>query len=319
LAQTFSLPLTHVYHSIGQMRLETLQNFKPQDGQFLFFKTRDDWERRIARESSTIISTSPYERDDIVRLFGISADKIEVIPVGVDTAAFQPYHKRVVRKRLGLPPDSPTVLYAGRLEWRKGIGTLVRAMAELVKKWPAINLYIIGGGTTKSSKALDADERERLHGIINEFHLQGHIHFLGARPQSTIPLYYAAADVCAAPSYYEPFGIVPIESMACGTPVVASRTGGMQFTVEDGVTGYLVEPRCPFDLAAKLDMVLEKDKATFAQAARHRVLRHFAWPRIARAAAAHLALLGSGSPAVVPTTARLPKPLLPKTRPTQLQ
>jgi D-inositol-3-phosphate glycosyltransferase len=307
LAKTYGLPMTHVYHSIGQMRLETLKHFKPQDDKFLFFKTRDDWERRIARESTTIISTSPNEREDIVRLFGISADKIEVIPVGVDTAAFRPDHKRTIRKRLGLPTDSPIVLYAGRLEWRKGIGTLVRSIAELVTKWPTIKLYIIGGGSSQTAKALDTEEIERLKAIIDEFKLQDNVHFLGARPQTVIPQYYAAADVCAVPSYYEPFGIVPLESMACGTPVVGSRTGGMQYTIEDGITGHLAEPRCPFDLAAKLTIVLEKGKAAYTEAARHRVLRHFAWPRIARSVAAHLALLSKEVPLAIPTVATVPK------------
>lgn len=317
IAKAYGLPLTHVYHSIGHMRLEALKHLSPQDDQAAFFKTRDDWERRIAREATTIISTSPNERDDIVRLFGISADKIEVIPVGVDTAAFRPYHMRSVRKRLGLAISCPIVLYAGRLEWRKGIGTLVKAMAELVKKWPAAKLYIIGGGSSKTGQALDIEERKRLQGIIDSLHLQDHVHFLGARPQTVIPQYYAAADVCAVPSYYEPFGIVPIESMACGTPVVVSRTGGMQYTVEDEITGHHARPRSHTDLAGKLATVLSKGKSAYTEAARHRVLRHFAWPRIGRAIAAHLALLGKKT---APTPApALPRVFLSKLRRTPLQ
>lgn len=316
LARTYNLPLTHVYHSIGQMRVEALQHQQPLDtAAAAFYKVRDDWERKIAQEATTIISTSPNERDDIVRMFGISADKIEVIPVGVDTAAFRPYHVRSVRKQLGLAIDCPLVLYAGRLEWRKGIGTLVKAMAELVKTWPTAKLYIIGGGSSKTGQALDADERERLKGIINSLNLQDNVHFLGARPQTALPKYYAAADVCAVPSYYEPFGIVPIESMACGTPVVASRTGGMRYTVEDEVTGHHAKPRSHSDLASKLTTVLAKGRQAYAEAARHRVLRHFAWPRIGRAIAAHLALLGKTTPAPAP----LPAAFLPKLRRTQLQ
>lgn len=291
LAQTYNLPMTHVYHSIGQMRYEALQAEKPQDANYQFFKTRGDWEKRIAQEATSIISTSPMERDDIVRLFDVAPDKISVIPVGVDTVQFRPYSRRTIRKRLNLPTDIPIVLYAGRLEWRKGIGTLVESIRDLAEKWQDIALYIIGGGTTKSSKQLDADELTRLHKIIEELGIKSRVHFLGAKPQTQMAQYYAAADVCAVPSYYEPFGIVPIEAMACGTPVVASRTGGMQYTVEDGVTGHLALPRCAIDLGAKLQTVLEKGKEAYTEAARHRVLQHFAWPTIARNTAAHLSML----------------------------
>ncbi len=294
LAQAYGLPQTHIYHSIGQMRFATLKKFEPQDADYLFYKMRDDWERRIAQESTSIISTSPFERDDIVRLFEVSPEKIMVIPVGVDTTLFRPYRQKNLRKRLGLPTDSRIILYAGRLEWRKGIETLVRAVGELAKKQPDIELYLIGGGSTKTAKQLDAGERERLHKVIQELDLKHRIRFLGARPQTQMAMYYAAVDVCAVPSYYEPFGIVPIESMASGTPVVASRTGGMQYTVEDGVTGLLAEPHDHLDLADKLDLVLQNGKAAYTEAARRRALDYFFWPEIARIAATHLLQLSSG-------------------------
>lgn len=291
LSQTYGLPMSHVYHSIGHMRYEVLKTFKPQDVNSAFFKTRDEWERRIAEGAASIISTSPVERDDIVRLFGVPADKISVIPVGVDTVQFRPYTTNTIRKKLGLPTDQRIVLFAGRLEWRKGIGTLVRAIADLRETWEDIALYIIGGGSTKISKRLDTDELGRLQALIQELGIKNRVHFLGAKPQTQIAQYYAAADVCAVPSYYEPFGIVPIEAMACGTPVVASRTGGMQFTVDDGITGHLAIPRCPIDLGAKLDAVLKNGKHAYAQAARDRILHHFAWPSVGRSVAAHLSML----------------------------
>lgn len=307
LAQAYGWPQTHVYHSIGQMRYEALQADQPQNTNYQFFKTRGDWEKRIAHECTSIISTSPNERDDIVRLFAVSPDKIGVIPVGVDTVQFRPYAKRTIRKRLGLPVNSKLILYAGRLEWRKGIETLVRAIHSLTEQWEDIALYIIGGGSTKISKKLDNDELSRLHKVIKDLGLQNRIHFLGAKPQTQMAQYYAAADACAVPSYYEPFGIVPIEAMGCGTPVVASRTGGMQYTVEDGVSGHLAIPRCPIDLAAKLHTVLTNGKEVYSEAARHRVLHNFAWPGIARETAAHLSTLGQKinkkRPAFTPTIA----------------
>lgn len=291
LSRAYGWPMSHVYHSIGQMRFEALKDAQPQDADSTFFKTRDDWERRIAQESASIISTSPVERDDIVRLFDVPADKISVIPVGVDTVQFRPYTTKTIRKKLGLPTTESIVLYAGRLEWRKGIGTLVQSIVDLRGKWQDIALYIIGGGSTKTSKRLDTDELSRLKALIHELGIENRVHFLGAKPQGQIAQYYAAADVCAVPSYYEPFGIVPIEAMACGTPVVASRTGGMQFTVQDGVTGHLAIPRCPASLGANIDAVLKKGKQAYAQAARDRILHHFAWPSVGRTAAAHLSML----------------------------
>ncbi|HET9411998.1 MAG TPA: glycosyltransferase [Candidatus Saccharimonadales bacterium] len=311
LAQTYGLPLTHVYHSIGQIRFEVLQDVKPQDAHYSFFKTRDDWERRIAREATSIISTSPMERDDILRLFGVPSQKVDIIPVGVDTSQFRPYNTRAVRKKLGLPTGSPIVLYAGRLELRKGIETLIEAIRDLSEQWQDIALYVIGGGSTKSAKQLDKAELGRLQSLVRNYNITDRVHFLGARPQTQMAQYYAAADVCATPSYYEPFGIVPIEAMACGTPVVASRIGGMQFTVEDGVTGYLATPRCPIDLGAKLHLVLKNGKEQYAEAARHRILHHFAWPRIAGATAAHLSkLAGKRQPAKRKISHILIKPLV---------
>lgn len=291
LARTYNLPLTHVYHSIGQVRFDVLQDLQPQDTNRSFYQTRHDWERRIAHQATSIISTSPVEKDDIVRLFGVSPQKISIIPVGVDTVQFRPYAKRAIRKKLGLPLNSPVILYAGRLELRKGIGTLIEAVRDLSQQWQDIGLYIIGGGSTKSAKKIDSDELGRLKKLVASLGISNRVHFLGSKPQTQMAQYYAAADVCAVPSYYEPFGIVPIEAMACGTPVVASRTGGMQSTVEDTVTGHLVMPRCPIDLGAKLDTVLKNGKQKYAEAARHRVLHHFAWPEIASAAAAHLSML----------------------------
>lgn len=305
LAATFDLPQTHVYHSIGRMRFETFKNFKPNEVNDSFFKVRDEAERRIAEKATSIISTSPVERDAIVAFFGIPASKIAVIPIGVDTSLFRPYHKKIVRRRLGLPVDQPLVLYAGRLEWRKGIATLLYALKRLADSDPHVHLCIVGGGNTKKSQALDATERGRLQRIVADLGLSERVRFIGSKPQSQMAMYYAAADVCAVPSYYEPFGIVPLEAMACATPVVGSRIGGMQFTIEDDITGHLVKPRSYVALAEKLHLVLVRGSEAYAEAARHRVLRQFAWPKIARAVAAHLSRLGKAIPTQTPLTSSL--------------
>lgn len=291
LAKEYSLPQTHVYHSIGQIRYETLRKVHPQEVDDELFRTRSIWEKRIAEECTSIITTSPVEQDDIVRVFGVRRGKSICIPVGVDTQLFKPRSQRWCRQKLKLVLDKPLVLYVGRLEWRKGIATLIRALNTLADA----ELYIIGGGSSKYTRTLDAAERERLQGIAKKLGITRRVHFLGAKPQQKLALYYGAADVCAIPSYYEPFGIVPIEAMSCGTPAVASDTGGMRFTVREGTTGHLAKPNDYKALAAKLAQTLKDGKEAYATAAREHVLQYFSWPKIVGAIADHLASLQEGA------------------------
>lgn len=287
IAKEYNLPLTHIYHSIGKIRYETLKDVQPQEIDADLFKTRSLWERRIAQESTSILTTSPVERADIQRLFGIDKSKITCIPIGVDLKLFKPRSHNSLRQKLGLPQDKSVILYVGRLELRKGIATLIRALEKIADA----ELFIVGGGAGKAAQKLDAIERNRLQEIADKLGLASRVHFLGAKSQSKVALYYAAADVCAVPSYYEPFGIVPIEAMACGTPVVASKTGGMRFTVIEDVTGHLAKPKDHDDLAAKLNTVLERGKEAYSQAARRYIQQYFSWPAIAKDTAEYLSSL----------------------------
>lgn len=291
IAKEYGIPQTHVYHSIGQIKYETLKKVHPEEVDDDLFRTRNAWEKRIAQECTSIITTSPVEQDDIVRVFGIPRKKTICIPVGVDTQLFKPRSQKWCRQKLKLVLDKPIVVYVGRLEWRKGIATLIRALNTLADA----ELYIIGGGSSKYTRTLDAAERERLQGIAKQLGITRRVHFLGAKPQQKLALYYGAADVCAVPSYYEPFGIVPIEAMSCGTPVVASDTGGMRFTVQESVTGHLAKPNDYAALAAKLARTLKNGKEAYATAAREHVLHYFSWPKIAAAIAEHLVSLQEGT------------------------
>lgn len=287
LAKEYDLPQTHVYHSIGRIRFETLKDLQPQEVNRDLFRTRNMWERRIAQESTSILTTSPVEGADIRRIFRIDNSKITCIPIGVDLKLFRPRPLKTLREKLGLPSAKPVILYVGRLELRKGIGTLIKALKHIAEA----ELFIVGGGAGKAAQKLDALERTRLQEIADKLGLTSRVHFLGAKPQSKVALYYAAADVCAVPSYYEPFGIVPIEAMASGTPVVASKTGGMRFTVIEDVTGHLALPNDHKDLATKLNTVLSRGKEAYTQAARKYVQQYFSWPAIAKDTADYLSSL----------------------------
>lgn len=287
IAKQYNIPMTHVYHSIGQIKYETLQQVHPEEINEQLFATRKVWEKRIAESATSVITTSPVEQDDIVRLFGVPRKKVVCIPAGVDTQLFKPRSQRWCRQKVKLSADKQMILYVGRLELRKGVGTLIESLAGL----GGAELYIVGGGTSKTTDALDYTERLRLQDIAKNLGIARRVHFLGAKPQAKLALYYGAADVCAVPSYYEPFGIVPIEAMACGTPVVASRTGGMRFTVRENITGHLAPPNNAAILGKKLAKVLRQGKSAYSEAAREHVLQNFAWPKIAQAISQHLLLL----------------------------
>jgi glycosyltransferase involved in cell wall biosynthesis len=275
------IPQMHVYHSIGQVRFDTLKNYKMQKSDYEFFQNRIKQETRIAHEVNTVIATSPMEEETIMELFKVGKDKIKMISEGVDLNIFHPANGEAFRKKLAVAPKQQMILYVGRIEWRKGIATLLFAFQNVLKEFADAKLYIVGGGKTKASKKLDEAERNRLQQIITQLGQSEQVKFPGAITQERLKYYYSAADVCVVPSYYEPFGIVPLEAMACGTPVVASRTGGLQYTVKDGTTGYLAEPRTPSDVSDKILKVLKHGKAHFTEKSLERIKNMFTWEKVA--------------------------------------
>ena len=281
ISRIIKKPLIHIYHSIGQVRFESLKNYKLQEINNEFFKQRIILEKEIAQKADRIIATSPVEKEIIKNLFGIREEKIKVITIGVDTKIFRPIKTERARKMARIENNGKIILYVGRIEWRKGIGTLLYAFREVIKNHPNTKLYIIGGGKSKSARKLEEAEYERLKKISQELGIEKKVKFLGPKKQKELYKYYSAADICVVPSYYEPFGIVPLESMACGTPVVASRTGGLQYTVKDKIAGHLFKPKNYIDLAEKINIVLKNGKDFYAGSCLKRISDEFQWEEIA--------------------------------------
>jgi len=230
-------------------------------------------ERHIAQEADRIVCASRNEAETLARLYKVPREKTAVIPCGVDTDLFRPLDRREARRLLGLPLERPIALFVGRLEPVKGLDTLLRALSQL----PSSVLLLVVGGDEGDNAG-----RQCLRELARNLGVEGQVAFRPAVPHEMLPLWYNAADVCVIPSHYESFGMVALEAMACGVPVVASRVGGLQETVIDGATGLLVWPPRPDVLAPRLAALLEDEalRRRLGQEARRRA-QAYHWEAVA--------------------------------------
>jgi len=231
-------------------------------------------ERSVVSSCQRIIAATEKEKEDLKRYYDASADKVRIIPCGVNLDMFQPIGKRSAREQLGLNGDK-TVIFVGRIEPLKGIDRLMLAMTYL-KDGHRPRLLIVGGGENSRN------EVERLKKLAVGLQIQDRIEFMGLIKQPDLPLFYSAADVCVVPSYYESFGLVALESLACGTPVVATKVGGAENIIRHGQTGYLVADNEPSGLAEKITLALaQSDNNKRLASVMRTSLVPFRWTNIA--------------------------------------
>lgn len=277
------IPFVNTFHSLGYARYNTLKKFQdlPSSGEQKEFERRFNLEKTIIKRATNIIAESPYEEDDLVSYYNAPHKKISINPAGVDVERFNPKDKAKARERLHLDKNIKVILYVGRLDWRKGVGTLIVAIKNIIKKYPRkrLLLLIVGGSFKRGGDDEDRQKYNRLKTIAEKNHIADMVRFEGSIVQAKLPYYYATADIVVVPSYYEPFGIVPLEAMACKVPVVASNTGGLQYTVLNSETGLLATPRDPFDLAEKITIMLKENelRKSIIDNAYHRVTKDFNW------------------------------------------
>jgi glycosyltransferase involved in cell wall biosynthesis len=206
---------------------------------------------------------------------------IDIIPCGTDIDRFGSIDKQAARAALNIDPDALVVFYVGRFDPRKGIETLVRAVGQSQLRGKNNLKLIIGGGSRPGQS--DGKERDRIEGIVAELGMSDITTFPGRLSDDILPAYYAAADVCVVPSHYEPFGLVAIEAMASGTPVVASDVGGLQFTVVPEQTGLLAPAQDEVAFATAIDQILSNLdwRNQLGKQARARVEEKFSWNGVA--------------------------------------
>ncbi len=240
-------------------------------------------EKRLLSLASGIIAANPDERADLIWSMGVPTEKVCTIPPGVDLDLFFPLPRVAARAAIGVSPDERMVLFVGRIDPIKGIDTLVDAAEIMLSRTTSrttLTFVIVGGDLDEMDKPVGP-----LAGVADSISARGmsdRFRMVGSRPQNELPVYYSAADVVAVPSRYESFGLVAVEALACGTPVVASRAGGLRFTIDEGLAGYLVKPQSADALAASLEAIVADDalRAAMAASARPSVER-YDWSNIA--------------------------------------
>ena len=273
------VPILQMFHTLGEMKNRVALNEEEKEGAY-----RLDGEREVIARADRIIAATLAEQAQLEWLYKVDVNKITVIPPGVDTSHFYPIPADEARQFIGLALDARMILFVGRIEPLKGVATLIQAIACLRLKnlKEPVHLAVIGGDPEAASADI-SKEMVRLQDLCDELTVGKMVVFLGKRGQDTLPYYYSAAEVVVMPSHYESFGMVALESMACGTPVIASQVGGLAFLVQDGVTGYTVPAEDHDALCERLTSILGNEtlrKQMGLNAAEY--AQNYDWEKIAK-------------------------------------
>jgi len=282
LQRRLGMPFVQTFHSLGKLKRRALG---ARDGSP---PARLDLERQVAADATCIVATSPQERDDLINLYGALPQKIKIVPCGVDLQRFRPIASAQARRQLGLSAEPFLITFVGRIEPQKGIEVLLEAAARLRALMPSLRFHVLivggtprqqlehGWGPTEDRYTLELEALARALGLAN------HVTWTGALPHEALATTYSAADVVVIPSHYESFGMTALEALACGACVVASRTGGLRTTLDEGRAGVLFTPGVPDELATQLARLAADPalRGSFQRGARSYVARTYGWDRV---------------------------------------
>jgi D-inositol-3-phosphate glycosyltransferase len=257
-----------MFHTVGAVKNSTVGSEKEPE-------LRTAIEKNLARKCDRILVATDKERGHLVQHYGACPETIGVVPCGVNLNLFRPLDKIAARKQLGFAQDESVVLFVGRFAPLKGIDRLLEAMAHL-KHHQRLRLVIVGGDGNSTP------ESQRLQELSRALSIQDFVTFAGRIEQYRLPPYYSAADVLVVPSHYESFGLVALESLASGTPVVATKVGAMESILREGETGHVVNNGSSRLLAEGIETFISRTHVPSADAIRATVLR-FNWANVASA------------------------------------
>ena len=276
IKKALDIPYVITFHALGKVR----KPFQQEADQFP--ESRIDIEKQTAILSNRIIAECPQDMDDLTTLYDIPENNISIIPCGFNPTEFFPVDKTFSRTLLRWNRNETILLQLGRMVSRKGVDNGILALKYLRNLKKKVRLVIVGGNTDDPDPA-SSPEIGRMLMLARDEGVIDNICFAGRKQRHLLKYYFSAADIFITTPWYEPFGITPLESMACGTPVIGSDVGGIRFSVKNGETGYLVPPKDPGALAEKIAIMLsnptlmKKMKTKCVQ----RVQQQFTWQRIA--------------------------------------
>ena len=294
------IPLVTTFHALGRVRrIHQGANDGFPDERFAI---EDD----LVALSDVIVAECPQDQADLIEHYRADPARIQIVPCGFDADEFRPVDRAVARETLGWQRDEFIVLQLGRLVQRKGIDNVVRGVGVLKRTFGACaQLYVVGGNSDAPNE-LATPEIARLRGIASECGVAAQTTFVGRRGRAQLRYFYSAADVFVTMPWYEPFGITPVEAMACGIPVIGARVGGVQYSVEDGRTGFLVEAKNADALARRLAHLFSDPAIPrlLGKRARRRAWERFTWHEVSRSLADLYSDVAAAKPLTRPALAQ---------------
>lgn len=257
LGSMWDVPFIHMFHTLALLKNQIAKTPLEIESDI-----RIEGEKEIVAAADKIIAATPNENEHLKNLYTTAEEKIAVIPPGVDITRFYPIPADEAKEFIGIPNDEKMLLFVGRIEPLKGVDILIKAIAQMrrsdvLSECPHY-LYIIGGDPEPENASLNK-EMQRLQNLCKELGVGDMVLFLGKRDQDTLQYYYSAAEIVVMPSHYESFGMVALEAMACGTPVIATQVGGLQHLVQNGKTGFTIPNDSVDSLEKSLTLLICKE------------------------------------------------------------
>ena len=276
LKERLGIPYVVTFHALGYIRhlhQQEMDRFPPE---------RITIERKIVKQADRVIAECPQDQEDLVKYYQAAPEKITTVPCGFNPYEFYPIDRQLARMIVNIDPDEKVLLQLGRMVPRKGVDNVIAALSYLKKSGIVARLVVVGGAYDTPDPDREP-EIGRLMDYARALGVSDQVTFAGKQKRDMLKFYYAASDVFITTPWYEPFGITPIEAMACAVPVIGSAVGGIQYTVVHGKTGLLVPPRDPASLASDVAHLLTNPRLAerMGKKGLKRVTSLFTWKRIA--------------------------------------